>query len=377
MTRRTLAEAAAEILAASKSSAPSAGGPQKPDIDAGNNVSTEIQDLGGSTIEKPDGGDVSTGKAAANHMSEVNDKIKQSTQVGQMAAEPVPSDPIQSVKAKVEPPMMEGSEEEGELTEEEAKAAREEMIRAKIQEMSFEEDTNALFAGSELSEDFKKKAKTIFEAAVIARAVKVVEELETGILQAAEESVEEIKEELEGNVNSYLDYVTEEWMKNNTVAIESNLRNQITEEFLGGLKKLFVEHNINLPEDQVSVVEEQQKQIEQLQSQINETLNNNIELKKQINEAKKVEMLTSVCEGLTATQVEKIKTLAEGVEFTTEGEYREKLSIIREQYFTQVKPTAPVKAATTVVTEEAPVITEELQGPMAAYVSAIARTKIA
>lgn len=376
MTRRTLAEAAAEILAASKSSAPSAGGPQKPDIDAGNNVSTEIQDLGGSTIEKPDGGEVSTGKAASNAMSEVQDKIKQSAQVGQMAAEPVPSgEPIQAVKAKVEPPMMEGTTEEGELTEEEAKVAREAMIRSKIQEMSVDEDMTALFAGSDLSEDFKKKAKTIFEAAVVARSVKVVEELEAGILQAAEESVEEIKEELEGKVNSYLDYVTEEWKKENVVAIESNLRNQITEEFVGGLKKLFLEHNINLPEEQVNVVEQLQAQVEQLQSQINETLNNNIELKKQINEAKKVEMLTSVCEGLTATQVEKIKTLAEGVEFTTEGEYREKLSIIREQYFTQVKPaTAPAK---TVVTEDAPVITEELKGPMAAYVSAIARTKIA
>lgn len=376
MTRRTLAEAAAEILAASKS--PATGGAQSPDIQPGNNVSKEIQDLGGSTNEKPDGGDTSTGKAAANHATEVNDKIKQSAQVGQMAAEPCPTgDPIQAVKAKVEPPMMEGTAEEGELTEEEAKAAREEMIRSKIQEVSVDEDMNALFAGSDLSEDFKKKAKTIFEAAVVARAVTVVEELEKGILQAAEESVSEIKEELEGNVNSYLDYVTEEWMKTNTVAIESNLRNQITEEFLGGLKKLFVEHSINLPEDQVSVVEQLQSQVEQLQSQINETLNNNIELKKQINEAKKVEMLTSVCEGLTATQVEKIKTLAEGVEFTTEGEYREKLSIIREQYFTQVKPVATAAAKPVVITEDAPEITEEVQGPMAAYVNAIRRTKIA
>ena len=391
MTIRTLAEAAAEILSGSKSSAPA---------DPAQKLEGEVVDLGGATNTQPDGGDV--GKKAAAAATKAPARLADKP----VAAEPSPgavkeeeesSDEIISEEeldeflnslteeelAALEAKLDEEDAAEGEveLTEEEVAAALAEareqkvaMIKEKMKTIGIEEDMNALFNGEDLSEDFRNKAATIFESAVIARAIMVVEQLEAEILQAAEDSVEEIKTELEESVNDYMSYVVEDWKKENQVAIQSGLRTEIVEDFISGLRNLFVENYIDIPEDKVSVVEELSTEVESLKEQLNAALNTNIEMKKSIAESNKKEILLSVCEGLTATQVEKMKTLAEGVEFTADGEYREKLEVIKESYFSKKVDTDQATLIET-MNEEVPEESSEITSAvMAQYVQAISRT---
>jgi hypothetical protein len=239
-------------------------------------------------------------------------------------------------------PTAKGADEAAEVTEDVVDAAaKRDSIIAHMKTLSVDEDVTAMFAGSDLSEDFKSKAKTIFETAVIARALMVVEKMEQEILEASEEAVKEIQTELEEQVDSYLDHMVNEWMTQNEVAIEKGLKTEITEEFIGALRQLFVEHNMSIPEEQVDVVEQLSLEVESLTTKLNETLNTNVELSKKINEAKKVEIFASVCEGLTATQAEKLKTLTEGVDFVTADDYQGKLKVIREQYFSKQVNKAP------------------------------------
>jgi hypothetical protein len=235
---------------------------------------------------------------------------------------------------------------------------------------------DALFNGEELSEEFKNKAATIFESAVIARAITVVEEMEAEILAAAEESIEEIKNELEEQVDAYLNYMVEEWVNENQVAIESGLKAEIVEDFMTGLKNLFAEHYIDVPDEKIDILEAMAEENEALEAKLNEALNNNIELSQAIVEATKSEIITSVCEGLTATQAEKVKTLAEGVEFTTEGEYAKKLEIIRENYVSAEPSKVKQSTKQVQLSEQAsePVVPQEVSPVMEHYVRAISRT---
>jgi hypothetical protein len=194
-------------------------------------------------------------------------------------------------------------------------------------------DVDALLEGENLSEEFRTKATTIFEAAVMSRAQVVVEEVEAQLTEQFEMVVEQAKEELSEQVNDYLNYFVEEWMKENEIALEKGLRSEITEDFMTGLRDLFIEHHIDIPEDKVNVVEEFAAKIEELENSLNEQINTNIELSKSLNEQKKIEALHTVCEGLTQTQVEKLKSLAESVEFTTESEFMTKLETLVESYF--------------------------------------------
>lgn len=203
-----------------------------------------------------------------------------------------------------------------------------------------EEDISAIFAGESLSENFMKKARMVYEAAVISTATKIAEDIETEYAETLEQVSEKIRSELTEQVDDYLNYMVEEWVKDNEIAIEKGLRAELTEDFISGLRNLFVEHYIDIPEDKVSVVEELAEKVESLESKLNEEINRNVALKKNLNEAKKVQIVSKVCEGLTETQVEKIKSLAEGVEFTTEEDYTEALETLRENYF----PSKAVKA---------------------------------
>lgn len=420
MTVRTLAEAAAEVLARSKSSSPAE--PMK------NLPGVNFTDLGGSTNDDPNGNS-DIGARAAALVGKATAPGKPAP-VGQEGMKKLSPQVQNSVKALVEPediqsnkeyPTMspnihgkaiaeeEYSEEEvileddettddvedsaeedafedesndqEELSEEELDEIREAkyaLVREKMSQMGVQEDINALFNGEELSEEFRTKATTIFEGAVIARAVTVVEELEKDILEAAEQSVEAIKQELEEQVDSYLNYMVEQWVQDNEVAISHGLKNEITEEFIEGLKNLFAEHNINVPEDKVDVMEEMAAEIAALNDKLNEAINDNIELAQAVTEAAKSEIVSSVCEGLTATQAEKVKTLAEGVEFTTEGEYAEKVKIIRESYFTNntVDQSKVKQASNQVALTESvePVQIAESNSVMDRYVRAISRT---
>ena len=267
-----------------------------------------------------------------------------------------------------------------EMTEEEIREAhksKRDWMKEKMSKMQ-KEDMDALFNGETLSEEFKNKASTIFEAAVLDRAVKVSEELEREILQSAEEAVEEIKQELEEQVDAYLNYMVQEWVNENRVAINSGLKSEIVEDFMAGLKNLFEEHYIDVPDEKVDVIETMAEEIEELKNKLNESINSNIELSQAIVEARKSEIVLSVCEGLTATQSEKVKTLAEGVEFTTEGEYIEKMRIIRENYFTSEPNKVKQANATTKQIQLAEAseinVPAEVSPAMEHYVRALSRT---
>ena len=195
-------------------------------------------------------------------------------------------------------------------------------------------DINALFADdATISEEFKSKVTTIFEARVQDRLTQIEEEIENHYAGMLEEAVETIKNDLTEKVDDYLNYVIEQWMDENQIAIESGLRSEITEEFISGLRNLFAEHYIDVPAEKVDLVAELATKVEELESSLNEEIERGIQIKKSLNESRKTEVIHVVCEGLTATQVEKIKSLAESVEFSTEDEYKNKLETIRENYF--------------------------------------------
>ena len=196
------------------------------------------------------------------------------------------------------------------------------------------EDVDAMFADDEtISEEFKAKVSTIFEARVLDKVAQITEEQETRYASMLEEAVESVKVDLTEKVNDYLSYVVEQWIADNEIAIESGLRAELTEEFIAGLKTLFAEHYIDVPAEKVDLVEELATKVEDLESKLNEEIQRGIETKKALVESRKVEITHAVCESLTDTQVEKIKSLAESVEFATEAEYKEKLETIRENYF--------------------------------------------
>jgi hypothetical protein len=208
--------------------------------------------------------------------------------------------------------------------------------RDAMPKLSVKEDVEEMFEGQDLSEEFKENATTIFEAAVTARAAFEIARLDEEYEIRLEESVIEIKEELEANLDSYLSYVTEKWMKENQVAIESALRNEIMEEFIDGLKGLFVEHYIDIPEEKVSVVESLAAKVEALESALDESITENAELKSMVLESNKQEVLDELAEGLTMSQAEKFFALAEGVHFDGDLDvYAKKLSVVKENYFTK------------------------------------------
>jgi len=219
---------------------------------------------------------------------------------------------------------------------------------------SYGEDIDALMQGENLSEEFKAKATTIFEAAVMTRVDAIVEEVETQLTEQFEVAIEQVKEDLAAKVDDYLNYMVEEWMKENQIAIEKGLRAEIVEDFIGGLRDLFVEHYIDIPADKVDVVEELTAKVEELEGSLNEEINRGVELAKELNEQKKIEAIYTACEGLTQTQVEKMKALAENVEYTTEEDFAAKLTTLKDSYFK-----SDVKAADNLALDEEVQIEEE------------------
>ena len=327
MATNKLMEAAAEILAGSKKSA-SAMPMQKPE-------GAGVQDLGGPTPQD--------GKPMDN--SNKIDATKGAKSATAPTTKPsAASSDTQNHPAGGTKTMREDEEQDEELLDDEeaANAIAEFKLRMK-------EDVNALFGDDQtISEDFKSKAATIFEARVIDRVTQIQEDMESQYASMLEEAVETIKSDLTEKVDDYLNYVVEQWMEENQIAIESGLRSEITEDFIAGLRNLFAENYINVPEESVDLVEELAAKVEELETKLNEEIETNIEYKKALTEAIKEQLTVEVCEGLTATQVEKIKALAESVDFSTEEEFKEKLETLRENYF----PSGMQKASVTHLQEQ-------------------------
>lgn len=239
---------------------------------------------------------------------------------------------------------------------------------------SVKEDVEAMFAGSELSEDFREKATVIFEAAVTAKVNEAIADLEEQYNTALEEELANIHDDLTEKIDQYMSYVAEQWMKENEVAIEHSLRSEITESFIEKLKGLFEESYITVPEEKFDVVEGMQQQVEDIQAKLDEAMEENIALKKSLSESTRKEIFAQVSEGLAATQVEKLNALSEGVEFDSVEGYRKKLEIVKENYFPSDKPTSKQNLLEQVEEESAEPAKATVNSPVSFYAQAISRT---
>ena len=217
------------------------------------------------------------------------------------------------------------------------KKAKEEKMKpsdasAKIDTPKMKEHVDAMFSGEELSEEFRTKATTIFESAVSERVDAINGELHTEY-EKLDEAIETTKEELSKKLDDYLGYVVEEWMKDNELALELGIKSELAESFLTGLHGLFESHYITVPDEQTNLLEELVGKVSELEGHLNESLEKNVDIRKELIESRCVEIFTGASKGLVDTEVEKFRALSEGIEFETEKQYREKLTVLRESYF--------------------------------------------
>ena len=242
--------------------------------------------------------------------------------------------------------------------------------------ISIDDDVNALLGGEELSEEFKEKAKVIFEAALNSKVKEIQETLEVQYEAKLEEEKAELKVALQDRVDSYLEYVAEEWMVENTLAIEHGLKTEMTESFLSGMKGLFEEHYVTIPEDKYDVLESMVDKLDDMETKLNEQIDKNIGLNKRLGESVASGILESVSEGLAATQKEKLASLAESVEFDSETQYREKLEVLKESYFTRTTTeSAKAPKAAQTLSEGVDSTVAPVAGGMDAYVRALGNFK--
>jgi len=239
------------------------------------------------------------------------------------------------------------------------------------EDFDLEEDVNALLGGEELSEEFREKAKLVFESALRSKISEIKESLEIRYAEALVEEIEEIKEALNDRVDSYLEYVADEWFAENTLSIEKGLKEELTESFLTGLKGLFEEHYVSIPEDKYDVLESMVNKLDDMETKLNEQIEKNVSLNSRLSESVADGILDQISDGLAYTQKEKLASLAESVEFESEAEYREKLETLKESYF-PTKMISPY-AKTETLSEGLDSAQESVSGSMAAYLNTLSR----
>jgi len=304
---------------------PSAGSNASGVTVAGN--SAQVEDLGGPTPQnyKPDDDSAKLKEPGAT-LKQVADVItKNAAKADAMpTGNATPGTLSQGDEVEIEDSQEVVSEDQSEEATEEA------IVDESI---NIEDDVNALLGGEELSEEFKERAKTIFEAALNSKIKEIQDTLEIQYEQKLNEEKEELKVSLQERVDSYLEYVAEEWMTENQLAIEHGLKTEMTESFLSGMKGLFEEHYVTIPEDKYDVLESMVEKLDDMETKLNEQIDKNIGLNKRLGESVATGILESVSDGLAATQKEKLASLAESVEFESEEKYREKLEVLKESYF--------------------------------------------
>ena len=250
------------------------------------------------------------------------------------------------------------------------KEVKKETAKDKVKDMDMKEDVSALTDGEDLSEEFKAKAATIFEAAVKAKLVEEIEKLEGEYESKVAEKVEETKSEIVEKVDAYLNYVVEEWMKENELAIEKGLRAEITEDFIGGLKSLFESHYINVPQEKYDVIEAQTAEIEKLKEEVNSTIEKNVELNQAIGQHVRTDIINDVSSDLAETESEKLKGLAESIEYKDAESFRTSVETLKNSYFPKAK--ASETESNEVAEQNAGA---DLSESMAAYTAAISKSK--
>ena len=286
------------------------------------------EDLGGPTPDNYRADDDSA-KLAEPRVKTVHDIVNRGAK---------PAEPMKAMKEEAE------DEEDAEVVEAEAETeveaegeseeAAEEVVEEETEEeYDIEEDVNALLAGEELSEEFQEKARTIFEAAIKAKVATVKEEMQAAYEAAIVEEIEEIKVSLTERVDAYLEYVADEWIKENQLAVEHGLKTEMTESFLTGMKSLFEDHYVTIPEDRYDVLESMVEKLDEMENKLNEQIEKNVALNRRLAESVTEVIFAEVSEGLALSQKDKLASLAENVEFDSESDYREKLVTLRESYF--------------------------------------------
>ena len=340
-----------------------APGPSK---DQGDKVAPK---QGSSKVEKPKEVGTKMGmiNAMMNKMSKMNKEA-----VGMMynmaSMKPEQMSKMMSKEGMGKVPMMSMKKPKmGEETEYKVTAA----------DVDVKDDVKALFGEEDLSEEFKEKAATIFETAVVTKINEHIENYKSTINESFAQDTQAIRDELSEKMDTYLDYVVEQWAKDNELAIEQGLKAELTEDFMSGLKNLFEDHYIDIPEAKVDVVEELAAKNEELQTQLNAEMEKNMEAKKAIEENDQQKIIDEVTEGLAETQKEKFQTLAEGVEFKDKESFQKKLSIIKESYFSvdNDKEVADLVGETDEpLDEEAKPEGSSLDPKMAGYAAAISRS---
>ena len=355
-------------------------------------------DLGGPTPEnyKPDDDSAKLKEPGAS-LSQVKDVITKGAKSGVKPGDVQPGAKLENVPEEVETEeevvaeeeiSTEDVVEEEVVAEEEAPSKLREKMKEAVEasdetvaesqeeevaeELDVNDDIAALVEGEELSEEFQEKARTIFEAAINSKVAKIEEELEADHIKALTEEVAEFKNELTERVDSYLEYVASEWMQENQLAVDQGLKGELSESFMTGLKGLFEEHYVSVPEDKYDVLESMVNKLDEMEEKLNEQIDKNVSLNKRLAESTSDGILSEVSEGLAVTQKDKLASLAESVEFESETDYREKLITLRNSYF-------PTKQVTSTQSDGSDFITEENESPvqatgsMANYLSTLQR----
>ena len=317
-----------------------------------------VEDLGGPTPEnsKPDDNSNML-KTPTATIKQVKDVITKNAG----KADPMPTAPKYAEEAEADESQEVVAEEESTETE------------AVDLNAAIEEDVNALLSGEDLSEEFKEKAKTIFEASINAKITDIENQLNEEYNKKLTEEVESIKVELTERTDAYLEYVADEWMKENALAVERGIKTEMTESFMEGMKKLFEEHYVTLPEDKYDVLENMVDKLDEMETKLNEQIEKNVALNQRLGESTAQTIFNNVAEGLAVSQKEKLQSLAESVEFESEESYRGKIETLKESYFGQKKTTTTTSAPQE-LKEEAEHI-EPATGAMAAYLEALGRMK--
>jgi len=335
-----------------------------------------VEDLGGPTPENYKTDDDSAKlKTPGGSLKQVKDIVNKGAKsadpmpAGMKEEEEVTDEVVAEAETSEEEVVAEAETTEEEVVSEEEVTETEEIVA----EYSVEEDVNALLAGEELSEEFQEKARTIFETAINAKVATIREELETKYAEKFAEEVASAKESLAERVDSYLEYVADEWMSENQLAVEAGLKADMTESFLTGMKSLFEEHYVQIPEEKYDVFESMVEKLDDMETKLNEQIEKNITLNARLRESSVQSdvLLNDVSEGLAQTQKEKLASLAESVEFESEEQYRGKLETLKESYFTQKNVSTPAKTETLSEGVEAPA---SISGSMDAYMRALGST---
>ena len=328
------------------------------------------EDLGGPTPENYKVDDNSA-KLAEPKIATVKDIVNR----GAKPAEPMPKGMKEEEQVEGEGVEEEETTASAEDVVSEEETSEEEVVSEEEQapeaEYNIEEDVEALLAGEELSEDFQEKARTIFETAIKTKVAEVQEELKAQYETTLEEEVSVIKEELTDRVDAYLEYVAEEWIKDNQLAIEQGLKAEMTESFLTGMRSLFEDHYVTIPEEKYDVTTAMVEKLDEMEDKLNEQIKSNVALNQRLAESVAEAIFSEVCEGLALSQKDKLASLAENVEFDSEDNYREKLATLRNSYFPE--NVGAQRDTSENISESSESIAQPVTGLMESYLDTLTR----